>query len=339
MATYRNSSFITGYSPTGRKQVDLATPMDPDDLSSGLPIALANRRRFKIDRTTEEIYSCSGEDLIDLLLTGRIGQLPITMDFSPSIAAPFIDYAMGVYVGPVGAGAPYTHTFKRIPGHQPPPFGLTFNNTESGRSLLLKLCVVDNFSIQSQARQKVTMDMLIRFSGATELLVGYTIPDCHDQNVLRFGDCELAVNGVGLSAANLLRSFRFSYSNGLLVQDHPWVGAGVDISRLERATLRQSGFNYALLGDETDPRWIDAEAYAKRSHVLTLGDADDNVVINAPEAIMDHDGDDIAFQGEANETHVLINARPRLVTGNANSPLTAIAHNSQSVAYLVNSGT
>jgi len=335
MSIFRNVEQVITYSPTGKRQSAIGTGLTGADLTEAVPIQLADRKHFRIDKTTEEIYSCSGEDLIDLLLTGRIGQLPIAFDLTPRVATVFIAYALGVAAPPSGAG-PYTHLISRNPGYQNPMFSLGFGyNGKDGsqRTVLLKDCVVSNFRISSSARQKVRFECLIHFNANVQVIADYVIPDCSPQSVIRFGDCDLAVNGTSLAA--VLREFTMTYDNRTLVNDHPFTSAGVDITRLERHSIRQSQINYAALGDETSSLYTDADTYAKRSHVLTLGPAGNRIVLNVPEAIMDLDGDGIDYRGEASETNVVVIARPRLVAGNAASPLQFTATNAQSVAYLI----
>ncbi|MFH3579441.1 hypothetical protein WAH98_20985, partial [Acinetobacter baumannii] len=85
-----------------------------------------------------------------------------------------------------------------------------------------------------------------------------------------------------------------------LTNDHPFTAASIDITRLERADLRQQQLSIAILGEKGDPLWTDAFNRAKKAVSLRIGPASGlNIQIDIPQAIITPDGGGIRFDGEA----------------------------------------
>jgi hypothetical protein len=149
---------------------------------------------------------------------------------------------------------------------------------------------------------------------------------------LFFGDSNLTVADV--SQAGLLRAYDLFYNNKLLTDAHAHTDEGILATRLERDSQRERSISYALLGDNSDQAYLDAEAGAEKSLALRLGRPDAHrITFNAPRAHHVLDGGGLRKDGRVGETNIAIVATP-MVDG-ANNPLNAVAVNDQNTAYLL----
>lgn len=96
----RSSELTIGFSPLWLKQPDWNVPIDGDDLDAALNVT--SRNYLDIDETVEDVYDCTGEDLLFELVTKRVARLTVDMDVDPDILAGFLAFAYGVAAAPSG---------------------------------------------------------------------------------------------------------------------------------------------------------------------------------------------------------------------------------------------
>lgn len=96
----RQSQLAIAYSPDWLTQSAWDDPLDAADLTRAFPAT--SREFISLDDTTEDIDNCTGEDLLDELLTARIGRLSIDMDFDPDVFLGVAAMAYGVAAAPTG---------------------------------------------------------------------------------------------------------------------------------------------------------------------------------------------------------------------------------------------
>ncbi|MDQ3649692.1 MAG: hypothetical protein M3458_05305 [Acidobacteriota bacterium] len=331
MADQRSTALVIAFSPTFKKQTTFGTALANAELTAAFPVTARNY--FEVNETVERILDCTGQRLIDELLTGRIGALTLEFDATPQLLFGLYALAYGVVAAPSGAG-PFTHEGTQLPldVYQPPPTSFIVGFKGSARALvILKDAVVNNVRVRATARGKVTATATISFNGAVPAAVAFTLPACASVTPVRMSDCQLLVNAIDQTA--LLREFEHSYSNNLLLGDDPYTGNSIDPTRLERADERAETLNFQILGEPGDAMHVDMVARTKRSVLLHIGAATNRMSINATEAIIKRQGSGIGFDGEARRSTLRVTAEPVSVAGAAPSRITGI--NTQATAYLI----
>jgi hypothetical protein len=136
----------------------------------------------------------------------------------------------------------------------------------------------------------------------------------------------------------LVRDWEYYYQNDVLTGPHAFTGQGIDITRLERADRRPSGLNMGLLGEPGDTLYEQAKATIPRTVLpqsLRVGPAGNNVLFSIPQGILKLDSPSIRHEGEANESHMRLIGRPKIVPGNSNTPTNVTATTPQTSAYLI----
>ncbi len=281
MVARRSSALAIAYHPEWKRQAAFGTPIPAAQLVAAFP---DTARNFPVRReTTEDILDCTGQALIDQIVTGRIGELTLEFDVSIEVLAGILAFAYGVASAPTGTG-PYTHEFNML---GPGDFALPVTTMLAGfrgataPPIRLQDLAVDSVRIRGAARGRITASVDVRFNGAMADATGATLPDCQTLTPLRMTDVSLTYDGTDLTP--LLREFEFTYQNQILTNDHPFTAASIDITRLERADLRQQQLSIAILGEKGDPLWTDAFNRAKKAVSLRIGPASGlNIQIDIP---------------------------------------------------------
>lgn len=334
MATVRSTQMVVAYNPQGKKQAAIGTAMPLTSLTAAL--SAISKEWPEVVETTEDIMNCTAEDIRDRRVTARYGRLRLEINASIRDLAIMLAYHFGAVLAPVAAALLYMHQLLRLPFgiYQPPMFSLVLGFAESGSTpALLRDCVIDDIEISIGAKRKVTFTVNLKFNGDIQDAVGFVLPSCDDEAVIYGTDCALTIGGVDLS--DITKEVTFMSSNGILVDDDPFVLNSIDIKRLERANVRTAMFNISLEGQAGDANWANMVARNKLPVALRIGPAaGEKVVINAPYAETSRNGSGKGYDGQAGRSMLRMNAEP-FTNGTATSPVSAQATTDQATAYLV----
>jgi len=329
MTVRRASQSYLAIPGDGKRQVNFATAMAVSSITALLPDTA--KTFYRKEQTRLDVPDCTGQELYKRILTGEIGDISVEFLVTPKLATLFAAWGLGVAAAPTGTN-PYTHALSELPldVFQGPVFSAVFGFKGVANPLRLRACSVNSFSFAARARGQVTGRANIKFAEAA-VAAGFTVPACVNEMPLFFGDCGLEVNSV--SQAGLLRSFELAYNLKILTGDHAHTDEGVLATRFERDDRRERRLSYAILGDNSDQAYTDAEAGAEKSFALTLGTGNNKITFNAPRAQHELDGGGLRKDGQANETNIAVVATP-MIDG-ATLPMNAVAVNAQSTAYLL----
>ncbi len=329
MAVRRASASFFAIPSDGKRQNNFATPMAGSAIDLLFPDTA--KTFYRKDQTKLDVPDCTGQELYKRILTGEIGDINVEFFATPKLATLLAAYGLGVAAAPAGTD-PYTHSLMELPldVYQGPVFSAIFGFKGGANPLRLRGCSINSFGFAGRARGLVTGRANIKFAEGVAL-AGYTIPTCVNEVPLRFGDCGLSVNAV--SQAGLWRSFDFLYNLKLLTGGHAHTDEGIYATRFERDDQRERRLSYAILGDNSDQTYLDAEAGAEKSFALTLGTGNNKITFNSSRAQHDLDGGGLRKDGQANETNIAVIATP-MIDGST-LPLSATVVNSQATAYLL----
>lgn len=220
-------------------------------------------------------------------------------------------------------GVGQTHAISRMTGYTLPLMTLYIGfRGSSDQPYIFKNVVVNSFRVRSQSREKVSVQVELIGSGDLEVATGYTMPDCQDPVPLRFGDCQMSIGGVDYIAANLGREFEYYFQNNV---NPKFDGAGIYATRHERADKRPSQLSFFILGEPGDSIFELARARTYLDAFIRCGPTGRNVKFTAPAAIIKLAATPIRFGGDPAESEMAIIARPKKVSGNANTPTTVSA--------------
>lgn len=330
MAGQRASAITMAFAPDGKRQANFATPMALTALTARLRDDA--KGVFTKEQTREDVLDCSAEELYARLLTGEIGSLQTQFDCALDTLSPLVAYAMGVAAAPTGSAPNYTHQLSELPFgiYGLPAFSVVFGFQGQPKRLLMRGCVVNSFTIQGQARGKITCNANIRFALTVDLTDPFAFPPCINEMPLRFDECELKTDGVKVPE---LRSFNFTYDNQVLTGDHAFTDEGIHATRLERADRRTRTLNYERSGDISDALYTEADAGVIKPYTLQLGKGAKRLTFNVPRAEHTLDGGGLKKDGQAGETRIGVVATP--LVSDTGLVMSATAINSQSTAYLI----
>jgi hypothetical protein len=215
----------------------------------------------------------------------------------------------------------------------------------SEQPVIFKNVVVNSVRVRSSSREKVTATVELIGSADLAQTVGYTMPACVDIQPVRFGDCDLTINGVSIydpaglygvenGGIPVARDWEYYMQNDVLTGNHAFTGQGVDVTRLERADRRPSGLNIGALGEPNDTLYNMAQARQTVAAILRVGPTSKNVTFNIPQGLLQFDSPRVRHEGDANESHLRLTVRPKKVSGDATTPSNVTARTQQATAYL-----
>lgn len=199
--------------------------------------------------------------------------------------------------------------------------------------VIFKNVVVNSFRIRSISRERIQASIELIGSAELEFAVGYTMPECQDIMPLRFGDCQMSINGTDYIASELGREFEYYFQNDVTPK---FDGAGIYSTRHERADKRPSGYNLFILGEPGDSVYNYALARSTGVVFLRVGLAGRHIKCTSPQALVKlvPAGRGIRFGGDPPESEVAIMARPKKVSGDATTPTTITAVIAQTATLL-----
>lgn len=229
-------------------------------------------------------------------------------------------------------GVGRTHAISRITGYTLPLMTLYLGYRGSDKQpVIFKNVVVDSIRVRSTSGNRVTATFTLIGSADLVQAVGFTMPACLDIIPIRFGDCQMNIGGVDYIAQNQGREFEYYYQNDVAPK---FDGAGVDVTRLERADRRPSGFNLWVLGEPGDSLFNLAKAKTTLPVSVRCGLAGRHVLFSAPQGLVKLTPDQIRHGGDPPESEIAMIVRPKKVSGNTTTPTNVTAVSKQATAFL-----
>jgi hypothetical protein len=291
---------------------------------------------------------------------GPIGVAPITLTFQGTLS----DLDVGkveilsaltpggahITVDETTPGVGRTHAISRIAGYTLPftTFYVGFRGSDK-QPVIFKNAVADVLrcrSARTDDRQGEIITATVQIIGSADLqkAVGYVVPGCENVEFMRFGDSALYVNSSDIyqlgsiysdGGLPIARDWEYYHENGVTAK---FDGAGMDVTRLERADRRPSGFTIGVLGEQGDPLWELAKQQDPRTIAslgLRVGATNNNCRFNAPQAILKLDNPPLRFEGRDNESRIRLMGRPIKINGDGTTPTNVTATTKQQTSYLV----
>lgn len=207
------------------------------------------------------------------------------------------------------AGANNVHTITRNDiDNQPPLSTFVIGFDGDTYPLLIKNAVVNSVTITGQLRGRVQCEVDIVASAENITATGFTAPACINTKPIKTADCRVEVEDV-FPFIDLLREFRFSYSNNILTGDDPFPFDDIDAIRLERGD-RTSELSLVVYGSRGDTLYNIAESELQKEVKLHIGEPGQRVSVIAPETKLKLQDTPIAFAGEANRSVIQLTGLP-----------------------------
>lgn len=229
-------------------------------------------------------------------------------------------------------GAGSLHEINRMTGYSLPLFTFYIGFRGSTQQpVIFKNVVVNSINVRSANRERVTASVELIGSADLEYAVGYVMPSCTDIIPLRFGDCTMEIGGTDYIASNLGREFEVAYQNDVVPQ---FDGAGQYSTRHERADIRPTTITMYVLGEPGDSLYEIAKTRATLEAAVRCGPAGRNVKFIAPASIIKLASTPIRFGGDPPESEISINARPKKVSGDSDTPIHVTANIKQTTVLL-----
>jgi hypothetical protein len=248
-------------------------------------------------------------------------------------------------------GVGRTHAISRLTTYQLPYMTVYvgFANAGSAQPVIFKNVVVDSLRVRATSRGQVTCTATLIGSGNLQDATGFTMPQCLDMEATRFGDCDLTINGQSLydeastwgvenGGVAVAYEWEYYHQNDVLTGAFAFTGRGVDVTRLQRNQRRPSGINIGAVGDNEDTLYTMAKQQTPRTIAavtLRVGLAPRAVSFIVPQAILKLDRPGLRFEGDGNESHIRMIARPKIVPGDSSTPTHITAVTEQNTAFLV----
>lgn len=206
-------------------------------------------------------------------------------------------------------GANNVHAITRNDLSDQPPLSTFVIGFEGDSApLLIKNAVVNSVTITGQLRGRVQCEVDIVASAENITATGYTAPVCINTKPIKTADCRLTVEDA-TAFTDLLREFRFTYSNNILTGDDPFPFDDIDAIRLERGD-RTSELTFAVYGSRGDTLYNFAESELQKQIDLHIGEPGQRVTVTIPEALLKLQDTPVAFAGEANRSVIQLTALP-----------------------------
>lgn len=255
-----------------------------------------------------------------------------------------------VTVNETTPGVGRTHSINRIAGYTLPftTFYVGFKGSDK-QPVIFKNAVADVLrcrATRTDDRQNELITATVQIIGSANLqkAFGYVMPGCENIEFMRFGDSALLINGSDIyqlgsiysdGGLPIARNWEYYNENGVTAK---FDGAGIDVTRLERADRRPSGFTIGILGEQGDPLWELARQQDPRTIAslnLRVGTANNHCRFISPQAILKLDNPPLRFEGRDNESRIHLMGRPIKINGDNNTPTNVVATTKQQTSYLV----
>lgn len=262
----------------------------------------------------DEIFTCTGQDILDELLLARSIRITMDIEIDVETLRGLLGWGFGVISGNDILMLSETE-------FQPPPTTFIWGHDDAaGTALKLGDMVLEEIVPSAEINGRIRCTVAFRgHGGPTAAGGGYTFPACADANPIRLSDGDFSLDGD--SVIEEIRRVEFRFSNRLLFDEDPFTADDIDITRMERADQREALYTFTIYGQPGDARHLQALAKTKMPVAWQIGD-NPSVTIAAASAILKQ-GDGPGHDGEARRSVLGLQARPRKLSGNANTPVKA----------------
>lgn len=316
MASPRRSQLRVAYSGTFATQTDfgVANWLANGAITALFNIAAGSDPRLEFVDKSDEIFTCTGQDILDELLLARSIRLSFDVEIDVATLAGFLGWFFGTVSGSDRLMLTETE-------FQPPPTTFILGHDDAeGTALKLGDMVGDEITLTGEVNGRVRCSLSFRGHGGPTDATGYVFPACTDADPVRLSDGDFTLDGNSL--IDDLRKIEFRYSNKLLFDEDPFTAADIDITRMERADQRETLFTFTLYGQPGDAMHQDALAKTHMPISWQIGDGTPGVLIAAADSILKQ-GDGPGHDGEAARSVLGLQARPVKISGDSDTPVKA----------------
>lgn len=305
----RQSDLYIAYSPTWKKQTNIATARSLSDLTKVRPARPLRNEHVRTEKNVRDVFDCSGQFLRKRKVLNQLGRLNIEVDAVPDDLTGAFAAALGVTTAPTGSG-PFTHAIAMLgkTAYQLPFFTFLVgfaDGTDDG--MIFQSAVLNRLLISGAGLDDLTV---------REEWVGYapvanpdpfTWPACNDTDPLNIYDGALSIAGEdrfsGADSNHTTRSFEFEINNNIITDDDAFPTAVLNPKRLERAPQRTFALRWKVEGEEGDTvhGQMTAGAGTDVPFSLRVGATTNGVTVTCPHSLLTIDGNaEQTFEGSAN---------------------------------------
>jgi hypothetical protein len=164
----------------------------------------------------------------------------------------------------------------------------------------------------------------------SHILTAFSAPACVSADPIYTKDCRLEVNGSFIN--DILREFRFEYSNSVITGDDAFPFDDIDIQATEHGD-RRSSLSFTVFGSNGDTVYELAEAETTVAVNLYVGVPGDRIKVIMPECNLALSDTPLQFIGDANKSAYVVNGTPYF-SSTAGTPDKVEAYVSQSATFL-----
>lgn len=312
----RRSQLRIAYSSSGAVQADFGIS---DWLADGaidklFTLAAGSEPQLEYVSKDDEVFTCTGQDILDEIVLAR--SLRISFDLQIDIETLAILLFWGF-----GAQAGDDITMLSETEFQPAPTTFIWGHDDAaGTALKLGDMTLDELTLNGEVSGRINCTVAFRGHGGPTSATGYVFPPCDDGDIMRLSDGDFILNSVSRIAD--LRRIEFSFKNNLLFEEDAHTAASIDITRMERHDRREELFTFTIFGQPGNADHLAALGKTKMPVTWQIGPDDNGIEITATSAILKQ-GEGPGHDGEAPRSVLRLVARPRKISGNANTPVMA----------------
>lgn len=270
--------------------------------------------RLEYTDKSDEIFDCTGQNILDEIVLAKSIRLTLEIEIDVQTLAGLLGWTFGTVSGADILMLGETE-------FQPPPTTFILGHDDAaGTALKLGDMTAEEITVTGEVAGRIRCTISFRGNGSPTSATGFVFPACDDYEPIRLSDGDFLLDGD--SRIDDIRRIEFRYSNRLLSEEDPFTAASTDITRMERGDQREILYTFTIFGQPGDA--LDQSARDKEKVPVTwqIGADDDGVSIIAASAILKQ-GDGPGHDGEARRSVLGLQARPRKVSGDANTPVMA----------------
>jgi hypothetical protein len=309
MIAPRGSQLYLLIDPAWTPQADIDTKNSAASLTR--VIQMTTKADIEIDESEDPIMDCTGQSLTNVTVLSRKLTLPLEFDCDAELLAGFAGACMGDRDG--------NNLEMLDTGEFQPPFltgCIMFKNfpLDTGR---LFTFMVNSFKVDMAGRTRVKVSVELVGPGNVEDAGLEALPPCTELIPVYSYECALTIDDVDRMQKNgdlgtATEAFGLAFSNKALVQDDAFQLASIDMTRAERADVRDCMMTWkpedysggALsIAAHTNPR-------TKYAVIWRVGTAIKNTTFTAAEAILRAEKKEQGFEGEAGRAVLNLTLQP-----------------------------
>jgi hypothetical protein len=262
----------------------------------------------------DEIFTCTGQDILDEIVLARSLRISFELQIDIETLARLLYLMFGVEVGSDILMLSETE-------FQPPPNTFIWGHDDAeGTALKLGDMVGDTIECNGEINGRINCTVSFRGHGGPTNATGFDFPACSEGDPIRLSDGDFTLDGDSL-IDDLVR-ISFNFNNKLLFAEDAHTASDIDITRMERHDQRESLFTFTIYGQPGDANHAAALAKTKMPIAWQIGDGTPGITISAASAILKQ-GDGPGHDREARRSVLGLVARPRKLSGNADTPVKA----------------